>query len=115
MVECALSKLYSINRSDERWVISAPLIPSTKPDRQLRITAMHAVFNAIGYCLRAGCQWRLLPRNARAFWTVYGYFQVWQRSGTCQAIHGRLRGDLREPLGRRLSKDFEARSQTSEA
>jgi transposase len=56
-----------------------------------------------------------LPRDCWAFWTVYGYFQAWQRSATWQAIHDRLRGDLRELLGRRLSKDFEARSQTSEA
>jgi transposase len=63
----------------------------------------------------ARCQWHLLPRDYRAFWTVYGYFQAWQRSGAWQAVHDRLRGDLRGLLGRRLSKDFEARPQTSEA
>jgi transposase len=47
----------------------------------------------------------------------FGPFTATSRhgSGTWQAIHDRLRGDLRELLGGRLSKDFEAHPQTSEA
>ena len=61
---------------------------------------MRAVVKAILHTLRAGCQWRMLPRDYPPVTTVYGYFQAWQRSGVWTATHVQLRGDLRERLGR---------------
>ena len=87
--------------------------PSTKPDRQLRITDMHAAFNA---------DWLLSARGLPMTSVAARRSGILDRlrlsrhgSGTWQAIHDRLRGDLRELLGGRLSKDFEAHPQTSEA
>ena len=91
---------YPTDLSDEQWAIVSPLIPPAKPGGRPRTSDTRAVFNAILYTLRAGCQWRLLPRDFPAVSTVYGYFQAWQRDGTWAAIHDQLRGDLRERLGR---------------
>ena len=91
---------YPTDLSDAQWAIVSPLIPPAKPGGRPRTSDMRAVFNAILYTLRAGCQWRLLPSDFPAVATVYGYFQAWQRDGTWAAIHDQLRGDLRERLGR---------------
>jgi len=91
---------YPTDLADEHWALLEPLIPSAKPGGRPRTTNMRAVVNAIFYTLRAGCQWRRLPRDHPPVATVYGYVQAWPRDGTWQTIHDQLRGDLRERLGR---------------
>ena len=49
---------------------------------------------------RTVCQWEMLPHDFPPYTTVYGYFQKWQRKGLWQAIHDRLRCQLRKELGR---------------
>jgi hypothetical protein len=80
----ALSKWYSINLSDDQWVIIAPLTPSRKPDRQPRITDMRAVFNA---------DWLLSARAAsgiccRATIGHFGPFTATSRHGNA-AVRGK--------------------------
>jgi len=95
-----MASLYPTDLPDEQWALIEPMIPPAKPGGRPRTTDMRAVFNAILYTLRAGGQWRMLPREYPPISTVYGYFQIWQRSGVWSTIHDQLRGDLRERLGR---------------
>src|ERR1700730_1811544 len=60
--------------SDEEWTILEPLIPPEKPGGRPREVEMRAVLNGIFYVLRAGCAWRMIPRDYPPKSTVYSYF-----------------------------------------
>jgi len=56
--------------------------------------------NAILYLVRAGCAWRLLPKDMPPWTIVYHYFRAWKRSGVWQRIDDCLRAELRQRSGR---------------
>ena len=56
-------ELYPSDLTDAQWAILQPLIPLEKPGGCPRHVDMRAVFNGIFYLLRAGCAWRMLPRD----------------------------------------------------
>jgi putative transposase len=56
---------------------------------------MRGVVNAIFYLNRAGCPWRMLPRDFPPWRTVYNYFEAWRRDGTWAKIVQRLRKRVR--------------------
>jgi len=64
---------YPSDLSDDEWAILEPLIPPEKPGGRPREVNMRAVLNAIFSVLRAGCAWRMLPREYPPRSTVYGY------------------------------------------
>jgi transposase len=60
-----------------QWALVSPHIPPAKARGRPRTTDMRAVFNAILYLLRTGCQWRQLPADFPPWPTVHGYFRRW--------------------------------------
>jgi len=42
---------------------------------------LRRICNALLYLVRAGCAWRLLPRDFGPWKTVYHYFRLWSRQG----------------------------------
>src|SRR5947208_483253 len=65
--------LYPTDISDAAWKRIARLLPAARQGGRPRTTDLRAVLNAIFYLLRAGCQWRLLPREYPVWGTVYHY------------------------------------------
>jgi putative transposase len=51
--------------------------------------------------VRAGCAWRLLPRDFGPWTTVHHYFRLFKRQGHWQFIHDVLRGEVRVAAGKR--------------
>jgi transposase len=49
-----------------------------------REVALRAVFDAILYIARTGCQWRQLPREFPPFTTVQHYFYAWRDGGVLE-------------------------------
>jgi putative transposase len=47
--------------------------------------------NGIFYRNKAGCQWRMLPKDYGPWETVYYYFAKWRRDGTWQRLNDTLR------------------------
>lgn len=92
---------YPTDLTDDEWALLAPLIPPARPGGRPRSADVREVVNAVRYVLRAGCAWRLLPRESPPWPTVYAYFRRWQADGTWERAAGALRRDLREALGRR--------------
>jgi transposase len=84
--------------SDEEWAIIEPMMARTGGRK--RGTDMREVFNAIRYVDRAGCQWRLLPKDVPPHTTVYNYFWEWTRYGVLDRIHQTLLARCREACGR---------------
>ena len=61
---------YPSDLSAAQWVLIEPHIPPTKPGGRSRQADMYPVVNAIFYLIRAGCQWRLLPKDIPPWGTV---------------------------------------------
>ena len=51
---------------------------------------MREIMNAIFYVLRAGCAWRLLPKDFPPMTTVYGWFLRFRRDGLFKTINHHL-------------------------
>ena len=50
---------------------------------------------------KAGCQWRLLPKEFPAWQTVYPVFRKWTRAHIGEALNARLRALVRGRIGKR--------------
>jgi transposase len=68
-----------------------------------RETELRAVWDAILYIARTGCQWRMLPKDFPPFTTVQGYFDDWRDDGLFERINFELRLQAREAAGREAS------------
>ena len=78
-----------------------PHIPVAKSGRRPRTTDVRAVFDAIIYLLRTGCQWRQLPSDFPPWPTVHGYFRGWRMAGVWVLLHRALYPLARLAAGRK--------------
>lgn len=92
---------YPSDMTDREYEALAEWLPERAATGRPRQTDIREVVNAIFYCLRTGCQWRLLPKDFPAWQTVYGYYRRWLRNGTWQALHDSLYRALRLCKGRK--------------
>jgi putative transposase len=93
-------ELYPSDLTDAEWAILEPLIPPEKPGGRPREVDMRAVLNGIFYVLRAGCAWRMIPRDYPPKSTVYAYFARFRNEGGWEQIMARLRERCRVEAGR---------------
>lgn len=94
------SSPYPSDLTDEQWSLLQPLIPRASEKGRARQTDMREVVNAIFYLNRAGCPWRMLPRDFPPWRTVYNYFEGWRDDGTWATIGRNFRKKLRVAAGR---------------
>ena len=92
---------YPSDVTDGQWRLIAPSIPLPKPGGRPREVNVREVVNAILYVVRTGCSWRQLPHDFPPWQTVYYYQRCYQRNGTWQKIHDRLRGQVRRRAGKK--------------
>ena len=92
---------YPSDLTDQEWEILAPLLPKPKGFGHPRTTELREVVNAIFYVIRSGCQGEMLPHDFPHHSTVYSYFNKWKKKGIWQAIHDKLRVDVREKVGKK--------------
>src|SRR5258707_14663952 len=91
-----MAQIKSWTVSDALWSKIEPLVPArTRPgDRQYqrkpgagrKPMATRAVFSAIVYVLRTGCQWKALPREYGSARSVHAHFQRWHGAGFFQRL-----------------------------
>jgi putative transposase len=93
-------RLYPTDLTDAQWAVLEPLLPPPKPGGRPRTLDLRQVVNAICYIDRAGCQWRMLPREYPNWKTVYWYFTRWQDDGTWERVPDALRRQVRRQVGR---------------
>lgn len=90
--------------TDEQWTIWEPLLPVQANRRSRpRYVRLREVVNALLYIVRAGCSWRLLPRDFPPFTTVQHYFYKWRRLGLWSKINFALVAVDRMAEGREAS------------
>jgi len=95
-----MERLYPSDLTDSQWQTIARLIPPAKPGGRPREVDMRGVVNGIFYIARAGCAWRMLPKEYPPWETVYYYFARFKKDGNWQKIHDTLRTRLRVQSGR---------------
>jgi putative transposase len=95
-----MSKTYPSDLTDEQWSLLGPLIPPAKHGGRHRQVDIRRVVNGILYRNKAGCQWRMLPKDFPPWGTVYYYFAQWRDNGTLRRIHDLLRAQVRRAAGR---------------
>lgn len=87
---------YPSDLLDEHWNLLRPLLSARsktgRPPADRRL-----VVNGILYLLRAGCAWRMLPKEYGPWSTVYGVFRLWGKQGVWERVHNTLRTKLRQP------------------
>ncbi|HYG35733.1 MAG TPA: transposase [Clostridia bacterium] len=82
--------LYPTDLTDAQWHILERLLPKAKKRRR-RPTDRRRILNGLFYFVRAGCAWRLLPKEYGPWETVYGYFRRWRQCGLWNPVHEVLR------------------------
>jgi len=93
---------YPSDLTDEQWNLLRPLLPARRKtgrppaDRRLLV-------DGILYLLRAGCAWRMLPRDFGPWSTVYSVYHRWVKEGRWKHYHDTLRTKVRQAEGRQPS------------
>ena len=91
---------YPTDLTDEQWRAIGHLVPQPKPGGRPAQYSRREVVNAILYQTRNGGVWRALPHDFPPYRTVFYYFRAWQRDGTWDAVHDRLRTRVRQQAGK---------------
>jgi len=95
------NQTYRTDLTDRQWQIIKDLLPAPKSGGRPRTICLRQAFNAMLYLLTTGCQWKMLPQGYPHWRTVYGSFRDWQKDGTWERLHHRLRRWARRQARRR--------------
>ena len=96
----ATKKRYQTDLTDGQGGRLRRVIPAPKPGGRPAKYDRREITNALLYITRAGCQWRMLPKDLPPWRIVYWYFMQWKKDGTFDRLNDLLRGDLRVAEGR---------------
>lgn len=94
---------YPTNLTDAQWKLIEPMLPPPCVVGAPQTVDRREVINAILYLAKAGCQWRMIPKDLPNWSTVYGLFRDWCHRGLWDQIHDALRGKVRRRAGRKPS------------
>jgi putative transposase len=100
MLRCMMSRRYPSDLSDSEWQCLKPHVPTAKLRGRPRLHSPREILNADFHVLKAGCQWRMLPKDFPPWKTVYHYFRGWRVDGTWERINRAIRERLRALSGR---------------
>ena len=93
-------EVYPSDLCDEEWTMLEPLLPPEKAGGRPREVDLRAILNGLFDVLRAGCAWRMLPREYPPRSTVYGYFALFRDTGVWEQLMATLRERCRVQAGR---------------
>ncbi len=94
------TKRYPTDLTGPEWAQVCRVIPPPKPGGRPAKYDRREIANALLYITRAGCPWRMMPRELPPWRIVYWYFMAWKKDGTFDRLMDLLRGDLRWAEGR---------------
>jgi transposase len=94
-------KTYPSDVSDEEWAFIAPYLTLMREDAPQRDYSLREVFNGLGWIIRTGAQWRMMPNDLPPWYTVHQQAQRWLKTGVFEAMVHDLRVLLRLAQGRK--------------
>lgn len=88
--------------TDQVWSVLEPLLPVRDPHRggRPRKYGDRLILDTIFFVLRSGCQWRMAPHDLAPWGAAYRWYRSWEADGTWDAVHDRLREQVRLAAGR---------------
>jgi transposase len=93
-------KPYPSDVSDDEWAFVAPYLTLMTEQAPQRKHNLRDIFDGLGWLVRAGAPWRLLPHDLPPWAAVYQQTQRWLKAGCFEAIGRDLRPRLRTAQGR---------------
>lgn len=90
-------KMYSTSLTDAQWQVIKKFIPQNERKRKYDL---RTIWDAIFYWNKAGCQWRLLPKEFPKWKIVYYYFTKWVEMGVVEDIMHRITELIRIKSGK---------------
>jgi transposase len=96
------ARCYPSTVTDEVWAVLEPLLPVHDPHRggRPRLYDNRLIIDTIFYVLRSGCQWRMVPHDLAPWSAAYRWYRQWTADDTWDAVHDRLREQVRISAGR---------------
>jgi transposase len=96
---------YPSDLTDAQWAVLEPearqvMDEIRRASGRPMVHDLRAMVDAVGYVVRNGIEWRALPVDFPPWEAAYAFFQRWSQRGLPQRLVERLRGRLRERLGR---------------
>ncbi len=95
---------YPTDMTDEEWTAVRPLMPVPGWMRgrggQPEAYCHRTMLDAIRYLVDNGIKWRAMPADFPPWDRVYAFFRRWRDHALVKEFHDRLRGQVRERLGR---------------
>ena len=74
--------------TDEQWQLIDPILPKPGFGGRPRRVDLRRVINGVLYLSRAGCAWRMLPKDFGPWSSVYHDFRLFRDDGTSSAEDG---------------------------
>ena len=93
---------YSSDFPDAEFELVAPFFPAPKR-RGRKPLDLRVILNAVLYLLRAGCPWRMLPKDFPPFTTVQNRFYAWRDNGLWTEVVSVLVMHARQAEGRQAA------------
>lgn len=90
---------YPSDVTDAEWDEIKDCLTPEHPGRPCKYER-RAIYNAIRYVQRTGCQWRLLPKDFPPWSVVYMSFYRQRQAGVWGRINAQLRRKVREQAGK---------------
>lgn len=91
---------YPTDLTDKQWKAISFVVPQPKTGGRPAKYARREIVNAILYQTRNGGVWRGMPHDLPPYRIVFHYFRSWQKDGTWDGIHDRLRTRVRQAEGK---------------
>jgi len=92
---------YTSDLTDGEWQLIDYCFPRPSKTGRPREHSFRELLNGVFYVVKAGCQWRNLPKDFAPWGTTYHYFRLWKHNGLLEKIHTHLREHLRRVEGRK--------------
>lgn len=96
----ATRKAYPSDVSDDEWAFVAPYLTLMSEAAPQREYELREVFNGVGWIVRTGAEWRMMPNDLPPWHAVYDQAQRWLKAGVFTALVHDGRELLRVAAGR---------------
>jgi transposase len=84
-------KSYPSDVSDAEWEFLLPYLTLMREDAPQREHSLRALFDAVRYVVKTGCQWRFLPHDLPPWAAVYQQARRWMQAGVFEKASHDLR------------------------
>lgn len=90
--------------TDKEWSLIEKIVEKKDSPRGRKPKyGKREMLNAVFYLMRSGCSWRLLPHDFPPWQAVYSQFARWRKDKIFEKLNEKVRGILRQKLGRELN------------